>query len=307
MFEIFKKRDLNAYINDTFSFFKIEGKVYFKNYFILNGGLLLIMLISSYFLGKNLFSGFLDTNSGFDEFANVNVAFIVPLVLILVLVSILFSTIAYTYPVLYLQNMIDGGKNTPANFLNLIKKNIGRIIVFILGTTFIIAPLLLVVFAISIALIILLIGIPLVIIVAVGSIAWTTLAYYEYINNKASFFTAYGRAFDMIRANFWSTIIATLVMYMIIQVIAGIVTFIPQMYYYFGLFTSIENGGSQGDIGTTFGILMAITVVLSTLLGFVLNNLLLINQGLIYYSSRERVENVTSYAHIDEIGKTDEN
>ncbi len=307
MFEIFKKRDLNAYINDTFSFFKIEGKTYFKNYLILNGGLLIVMLLCSYFLGKNLFSGLLNANSEFDEFANTNFTFIGPLVLILVLVSILFSAIAYTYPVIYLQNMIDGGEKTPSNFLNQIKKNIGRIIIFILGTTFIIVPLLFIVFAISIALVFLLIGIPLIIIVAVGSVAWTTLAYYEYINNKASFFTAYGRAFDMIRANFWPTIIATLVMYMIIQVVTGIVSFIPQVYYYIELFTTIENGSSEGDIGTTFGIIMAVTVVVSTLLGFVLNNLLLINQGLIYYSSRERAENVTSYSQIDEIGKSDEN
>ena len=57
MFQVFKKRDFSQLVGDTFSFFKLEGKNYFKNYFIINGGLLLILVVALYFLIKFFFEG----------------------------------------------------------------------------------------------------------------------------------------------------------------------------------------------------------------------------------------------------------
>lgn len=37
MMQFYKKRDFGALISDTFTFFKENGKNYFKNYILLNG------------------------------------------------------------------------------------------------------------------------------------------------------------------------------------------------------------------------------------------------------------------------------
>ena len=37
MFEFYKRRDFGGLISDSFAFFKIYGKNYFKNYFLING------------------------------------------------------------------------------------------------------------------------------------------------------------------------------------------------------------------------------------------------------------------------------
>ena len=55
MFQLYKKRDFNELVSDTFDFFKIHGKNYFKNYFIINGGFLLILVVLLYFVYENIF------------------------------------------------------------------------------------------------------------------------------------------------------------------------------------------------------------------------------------------------------------
>ena len=55
MFQLFKKRNFSDYISDTFSFFRITGKHFFKNYFIINGTLLILLMVLTYFVFKVYF------------------------------------------------------------------------------------------------------------------------------------------------------------------------------------------------------------------------------------------------------------
>ena len=65
MFQLYKKRDFSELVGDTFGFFKLEGKNYFKNYFIINGSLLLLLVVIIYFFTKEEFFGKVSEEFGF--------------------------------------------------------------------------------------------------------------------------------------------------------------------------------------------------------------------------------------------------
>jgi hypothetical protein len=70
--------------------------------------------------------------------------------------------------------------------------------------------------------------------------------------------------------------------------------------------TNVEN---QNDTQKTFNlitIIMTAVVVVSLMANYILNNLLLINEGIIYYSRKDVNENISSSNSIDLIGSESE-
>lgn len=306
MFELFKKRDLASFITDTISFFKLEGKSFFKNYFIINGPLLAVLVICMYLLGGSLFTDVFQNNTNLETLLGEDVAYSALWLILLIITSIVFSIIAYTFPILYLQNMANGIEHTSSTYLKQLKSVSGRAIVFALGSFFLIIPLLLICLSVSVLLSFILIGIPLLIILSAFSISWTCIAYYEYTSNDSAFFNAYGNAFDTIRSSFWPIIGNTLIVYFIIQIITSIVSFLPQSYYYFKLFTSLNEGTSIGnELSPLFMTVMGISMIISVLISFVSTNFLLVNQGLIYYSGKEKEKSFNAFNSIEEIGSNE--
>lgn len=307
MFELFKKRDLASFITDTISFFKLEGKTFFKNYFIINGPLLAVLVICMYLLGGSLFTDVFQNNTNLETLLGEDVAYSALWLILLIITSIIFSIIAYTFPILYLQNMANGIEHSSNTYLKQLKSVSGRAIVFALGSFFLIIPLLLICLFISVLLSFILIGIPLFIILSAFSISWTCVAYYEYTSNGTSFFNAYGKAFDTIKSSFWPIIGNTLIVYFIIQIITSIVSFLPQSYYYFKLFTSLNEGTSiESELSPLFITVMGISMIVSVLISFVSTNFLLVNQGLIYYSGKEKEKSFNAFNSIEEIGSNEE-
>ena len=71
------------------------------------------------------------------------------------------------------------------------------------------------------------------------------------------------------------------------------------------MFTTLQSG-AKDDAFSTISILLSIIMVVSTIVSFILNNLLIINQGLIYYSHIENSESSISNDSIDLIGTDSE-
>jgi len=303
MFVVFKKRDFSDLMNDTISFFKIEGKPFFKNYFILCGILLLLFFVCTYFLFDIVFKGASVGGSSVDTFIDNNMGIFLLLILVAIVVTILISIISLTFPIYYLKGMTDHPKDYRelSYIKQALKKDIGRLFVFALATVFTITPLILIAFSIAAVLIFVLIGIPLLMVMLPAVTSWIHLAYYEYVTNKSGFFESYRIAYYMLKSKFWIIIGNTFLIYLIIQIVTTVVSIIPQIFFYGGLLFSEKN---SYDLEETQGFkLMFIAVlILSTLVTFVMNNIMIINQGLIYYSIREQKENTQSHADIDMIG-----
>ena len=50
---------------------------------------------------------------------------------------------------------------------------------------------------------------------------------------------------------------------------------------------------------------MGITMIISLVVSFVLSNIMIVNQGLVYYSGNERVKSFNAFNSIEEIGENE--
>ena len=221
----------------------------------------------------------------------------------IILIAIL-SMLNITYPIIYLKLF---EKEHHADFstqeiVNELKKNIGKMIVFLLGTAFVIVPLAFIMFGLIILLCFILIGIPLFFIAIIAFSSWVMLSYHDYILNDVGFFKALSNGYYLLKLKFWTIIGTTFLMMILIQIIQGIITIVPSLFMIGSMFVSRQNGASQAENFSTLGILMAIIMVLSVLLNYIFNNFIVINQGLIYYSLHEDTQNYTTNNQIDLIG-----
>lgn len=314
MFELYKKRDLSANFSDTTTFFKSFGKHYFKNYLVINGIFLMVLVVLIYFISKVymelLFSGISNAQNNPNylmAYFNNNISLIIGSFAITFLLIVILSMLNISFPVIYLRLL---EKTNSDNFsiqeiMNGLKANIGKMIVFFLGSIFIILPLAIIIFGLLFLLCFILIGIPLIIIVGSAFMSWITLSYYEYILKDVGYFRALANGFSMVKQQFWTIVGTTFLMMMLVQIIQGFITMIPYVLSLIWMFVSTNNlqeTGSQTDTFSTMGILLAVIMVFSVLLSYIFNNFILVNQGLIYYGLQEEKENNSTKSQIDLIG-----
>jgi len=185
------------------------------------------------------------------------------------------------------------------------KNRIPKILKFIIGSIFIIFPLLMIIFGLLILLCFIIIGIPALLIMVPAMLSFIHLTFYYYMNSDEGFFSALGDGFDTVKQQFWPIVGSTAVMIFVIQIVNTIFTLIPYLFGMASMFTTLQSG-SKEDAFSTIAIIMSIIMVISVIVSYILNNLLLINQGMIYYSHIENSESSISNDSIDLIGTDSE-
>jgi hypothetical protein len=310
MFQLYKKRDFSALIGDTFSFFKLEGKNYFKNYFSINGGLLLLLVVIIYFFSSIFIKGVFASAQIEDDEALINeiysnfalfIGFGFGMILLITLISI----INYSFPIAYLKLIEEKKERNFQNIIAYFKSKIGRIIVFYLLSLVVLIPLLFIIVILTFLSIFILIGIPLIFLLVPTLTSFVALSYYHYITENIGYFNALGKSYEMLKNKFWPIIGSTFIIHMIIQITLGIMIMIP---YVFGIITLLSNPEMQQNPENAvsfFTIFIVAIVIISIIFNYTLQNLILINQGVIFYSCKEESENISVKNSIDLIG-TDE-
>ena len=316
MFELLKKRGLSEYISDTFTFFKIFGKHFFKNYIIINGGFLLILCVLMYFLFKVYFEVLFSVSgapsgSYFLEYFNNNFGIFIGSIILFGVLIIILSLLNIAYPILYLQLIEEKGGNnfTASDVIVLLKQNTGRLLKFFIGSVFILFPIMIISFVILLLLCFILIGIPLIMIAMPAFITWGHLSLYTCLIEKKGFFESIKKGFSLLKQEFWAITGTTFIMLMLIQIVQGFITMIPYMIGMILFFTSANASQfnvSQPDGLSTLGIFITVVFLFAIILSYLFNNLIIVNQGIIYYSLREENENLTSVSQIDLIGTDNE-
>lgn len=311
MFQLLKLRNFSDYISDTFSFFKETGKHYFTHYFVINGGFLLVLSVLIYFVFKVyfelLFSNIGTVNQDFgalENFFNNNLGLIIGVVATLFILILFVSLLNFSYPILYLKlyEKNKGNSFSTSELLKEMKSNLGRITGYFIKLFLISIPLLLLLGVVMMLLVFIIIGIPLILIVFPAYLAWMNLSLFVYLNSNKGFFDSLGKGFSLLKDNFWPIIGSNLVMLVIIQIVMTVLTMIPYAFGMASVFTSTQNSDLEENPFSFFGIIMAIVFVFSILLNYILNNIQLINNGIIYYSLREDSENNQPHNQIDLIG-----
>lgn len=314
MFQLFKKRNFSDYISDTFSFFKYNGKHFFTQYFTINGVFLLILTALVYFVFKIYFEvifsslGVGNSNSSYVlDYFNNNIGLIIGVGVFFVLLLIFVSLLNFAFPAIYfnLYEKNKGNSFSTKDTITYFKENAWKITRFFLLLMLMSIPVGALLVGVFFLLIIIIIGIPFVLILMPALVSWLNISFFHYMNTNDGFFRSFGNGFRYIKQGFWPIVGSTMVIYIIIQVIMTIISMIPYVIGVASLFSNLDqNGQSDSGMGT-FGILMTVVMVLSILLSYIMNNILLVNSGIVYYSMRETNENNNSKTEIDLIGSNE--
>ncbi|HEX7870297.1 MAG TPA: DUF4013 domain-containing protein [Chryseobacterium sp.] len=317
MMQFYKKRDFGAFITDSFTFFKLYGKNYFKNYILLNG-LLLILMVTIFIFGyRELFMQIFGSNmSGesyyFESYFEDNIGMFIVIGVITFLLFMTMMIVNYLFPVFYLKRLAQGEtKIKTDDIFGDFKKNAGRIGKLLLGLIFIVTPISIIIIGISYALMLVIIGFFLLLLIFPVVINVINFLMFDYFNSNKGFFESlsysirsqFSYANNREGAPFWKYWGATIVILIILYVITTVFTMIPMIFFMLKVTTMAPDGNfEQNPFAGSFGILIFVMYGVSTLISFFLSNILYVNSGLMYYDSRRDFHQKVELEEIETIG-----
>ncbi|MFT5847981.1 MAG: hypothetical protein ACJARX_001526 [Psychroserpens sp.] len=309
--QLYKSRGFGEYFQDTFAFLKQNGKHLFKHFFIINGIFLMILMAIGYFFSKfyteTLLGGLISgNNSGLEEYMNQNSGVFVLLVLIFIVVGLISAIVSYSFVPIYLKlyNKNSSKNFTATDIIHVYKANIGKIIIFLLCAIIVTIPLIIGVGLLLFVLAITIIGIfamPLVI-GAVSLFYQGTLM--EYLDEKRGIWDSFGYSWKMISSKFWAAIACVGIFYLISYIAQNVIALIPYIFGMVNIFTDLETNTTPEPmaIQKTMTVMMLAIFLLTFLVSSILNVVLQLNQGIVYYSLKEDNENINTKSDIDLIG-----
>ncbi|AYZ10445.1 DUF4013 domain-containing protein [Chryseobacterium arthrosphaerae] len=317
MIQFYKKRDFGTFISDSFNFFKLYGKNYFKSYLLINGLLLILMVVVLIFGYRELFSQIFGSNMNgdtyyFERYFSENAGMLIAVALLTFLIFMILAIVSYLFPVFYIKRIAQGANTIKTDeIVGDFKKNAGKIAKLCIGLIFIVTPLAFFLIGFSYILIFLIIGFFLIFLIYPTLFNVVTFLMYDYFNSDRRFFESLSYS---IRAQFsypngrekspyWKYWGGSIIMITIISIISSVFTYIPLIFFYGAVLTSTPDGKfEQNPFTGTVGIIFFVFYGISMLLSFFLSNLMYVNAGLMYYDSRTDLHQKAELEEIDTIG-----
>lgn len=315
--EFYKKRDFGSFIGDSFNFFKLYGKNYFKNYLLINGLLLILMVVVIVFGYRELFQAILGSNlSGqstyLDTYFNDNMALIFGVSVVTMILFSVMMIINYLFPVFYVKRIANGQNSISSDeIMTDFKTNLKKIGKLCLGMIFIVGPLSLLLIGFTYALILIIIGIFLLLFVFPTLYNVVTFLMYDYFNSKRGFFESlsysirsqFSYAHGREKSPYWKYWGSTIIISIILYIISTIFTMIPMVIIFSSLFTTPSTANFEENLFSGgMGILIFVVYGVSLLVSLILSNLLYVSVGLLYYDSRTDLHQEVKFAEIESIG-----
>lgn len=317
MMEFYKKRDFGTVIGDSFNFFKLYGKNYFKNYLLINGLLLIIMVVVVVFGYRELFQAVLGSNlSGqstyLETYFNDNMGLLLGVSTVTMILFSVLMIINYLFPVFYVKRIASGQKLISTDeIMSDFKTNIKKIGKLCLGMIFIVGPLSILLIGFTYALILVIIGIFLLLFVFPTLYNVVTFLMYDYFNSQRGFFESlsysirsqFSYANGREKSPYWKYWGSTIIISIILYIISTIFTMIPMLLMYSSLLTSPSNSSLEQDpFSGSMGIFIFVIYGISMLVSLILSNLLYVSVGFLYYDSRTDLHQEVKFAEIESIG-----
>ncbi|KFF21241.1 DUF4013 domain-containing protein [Chryseobacterium sp. JM1] len=317
MMQFYKKREFGAFISDSFNFFKLYGKNYFKNYILING-LLLILTIAVVIFGfreilGQLVGGNLNGESYyFEKYFSDNAGMLTIVGILVFILFVLLGIVNYLYPVFYMKRIVEGAQQVKIDeILNDFKTNAGRIFKISLGMLVIVFPVSMILLGFSYLLLLIFIGFFLILLVYPTVFNVSSFLMYDYFNTKRGFLESLSYS---IRSQFsypngsekspyWKYWGASIIMFIIMYMITSVFTFVPMIFMYGSILTSAPDGNFEANPFTgAMGIILFLLYGVSILATLILYNLMFINAGLMYYDSRTDLHTKIELEEIETIG-----
>ena len=315
--QFYKKRDFGNFISDTFNFLKTNGWNYFKNYLLLNGLLLILLVVVFVFGYREIFMQLMGGNLAgetyyFEQYFEDNLGILILVVAMIFILAIMLTVLNYLFPVFYLKRKAEGQLTIkPDDILSDFKKNSGKVLKFLLGLIFILAPLFTIVVGISIALMFVIIGVFLMIFIMPVMMNFLSFFTYDYFSSDRGYFESMSYSLraqfsypdGSQKSPFWKYWGGTTIMYFIVSTISYIFLLIPMVIFYAIILTvpqdqSFEENPLEGSFGLLYFVMYGLYILVAT----ILSNLMYINSGFMYYDNRTDLHQKEDLTEIDSIG-----
>ncbi|MCK0110060.1 hypothetical protein MWU58_12195 [Flavobacteriaceae bacterium S0825] len=310
--QLYKSRGFSAFFQDTFTFIKLNGKHYFKHFFIVNGVFLLILMAIGYFISKFytdiVFGGVLQGNSNtqIEEYMNENFGIFILLMIFFLVVALIAGLISYSYSAIYLKLYAENdGKNFETKeIIQMYKQNLGKLFIFLLCGILLGIPLIFVLGIGAFVLMITIIGILLLPFLAGSFSLFYNMTLMEYIRQERGIWDSFGYAWTLMTSKFWASIGSVGLFYLMAYVVQNVITMIPYLFFLGDMFTSAQQGESLNpeEVGASLMVMMLVIFFITFIVGIILNNITQLNQGIVFYSLKEDNENINTKSVIDQIG-----
>ena len=309
--QLHKNRDFSAMFQDTITFIKRHGKHFFKHFFVVNGVFLLILLVIGYLLmslyTEMIFGTMSDPNqsTAMDQYMNENFGVFLFLITLFIVFGLVSGIIAYAFTPIYLKlyNKYQSNNFGTKEILDTYKKHLDKIFIFLLCSILLGIPMIALLALIGFVLLITIVGSLLIPVLFGTFMLFFTMTLMEYIEGRRGIWECFGYSWTLMSTKFWAAVGSVGIFYLISYLIQNVITLIA---YFFGLLkmlTGINDGSlNQQDVGGIFTVVMMVAFFLGFLLSAVLNAIVLLNQGIVYYSLKEEKENVNTKSVIDQIG-----
>lgn len=307
--QFYRTRDFGELISATFDFVQKYGKNYFKNFFLINGIFLILIIVVFWFGFGEIFQQLFSSNTEgqqffFEQYFTENQGVLIVAGILMFILFILLSLVNYSFPVLYMKRLSETGNAhiTSNQMIDDIKKNIGKFFIFFVFIIIVMIPIMAIVGVISILLMMILIGflIFLFAIPVIMNIVNFTL--YHHYHTQDGIVNSFKFAFNaQFSKNFWKYWGSTIIIYLIINVISSIFSFIPMMFFFGSEFANPT--GFNPDGNSPFQILVLLVYIISFVMSFILINFIYINTGFMYYDARKDLHREMQFSEIDTLGK----
>lgn len=307
--ELYKKRNFSDLISDTFNFFKKYGRNFIYNYLTVNGGIMILFLLTivigyGEFIQQLIGGNISGETYYLEEYFTNNQGVLIITSVIAFLLLFLMMLIAFSFPVLYLKIIGETGKESISitEMVDAMKANAGKLIKFYFGTLFIVGPIAAILFAVFSLLAMLIIGFVFILLFIPVIVNIVNLSLFHILHTDSGYFASLSYAYKaQFSKSFWKYIGATAIIYIIINTISYIFMIIPAVLIIVFSFTLFEDPSTTGP-PTFFFVLIFFTYLISIIVTFILANLSYVSIGLMYFDSRDDLQREVTISEIDQIG-----
>lgn len=298
--QLSQKRTFGEYFSDTFGFLRENGKHYFKNYFIIIGIPVAIMIALTVLMSSTLYR-MLSYRGNFNQiiegYMGDNMGLLLLFAIVFFVVAMVFSVIQYSYTPLYLILYNEKGKDFDYKDIlsSIFREKIGKILIYLIVSTLLLIPVGIVM---GIAFLILFITVVGIFIPTAALSLWYTMAFIAYLKDDKSIGQCFTYAWQMLFHKFWKNVGAVAIFMLAVLFISFGFQMIVSMFSNIATLGTLDN-----DPSSTLLIFIVVgTTVLSQMVSIFLQVFLQLMQGIVFFSIEEEIENKASILEIDNIG-----
>ncbi|MEM9681433.1 MAG: hypothetical protein AAF901_14005, partial [Bacteroidota bacterium] len=130
------------------------------------------------------------------------------------------------------------------------------------------------------------------------------MALMEYLDNKKTIWGSFGYSWTLLGIKFWAAIASAGIFYLMAYVLQNVIALIPYVFGMLSLFTEVKEGSANDpqEVGASVMVLVLIVFFVTFFVSTILNVIVQLNQGIIFYGLKEDKENINTKTVIDQIG-----